>query len=137
MKHVQIVAFCDGDIHEGEGEPMVPATMERTVSIDGSKPALLDLCDACDSIIAAAEALMKRGAQIDLPAKKAGKQKQEKSEGTTSTPEPSTLSTVCPEPGCGLVSASRTALGQHTRSQHGKGLKAYKEAEPTAVPQSA
>jgi len=125
MKHVQIVAFCDGEIHEHGGQlATVPATVERTISVDGSKPVLLDMCAECDHQILAILTLMERGAAIDLPVKKNKGSKPP----ATATPAPSDLSTACPEEDCGYSAPNRAALGQHTRSQHGKGLKQYRES---------
>ena len=110
MKHVQIVAFCDGDHADGE---QVPATRERTVTLDRNKPIVLDLCDSCNEVffVNMLEVLLSRGSLAEDQPKPV---RRRSGEGK---------STTCPD--CGLVSTSREALGQHTRKQHGKKLGEY------------
>lgn len=106
MKQIQVLSYCDGLAHH---EP-VPSTVERVVSVDGRKAVLLDLCDQCDKLFADLFALMEHGTEVETKTK-------------TKTVKPHQASTKCPE--CGAVSINRNSLGQHTRSQHKKGLKDY------------
>lgn len=126
MKEVMIVAYCDGN-HEGR----TPSAVERTVTIDGSKPVVLDLCGECDKAILALLTLMEQGAVVPrreaqaaakapTPKKKKDK-KSEKSDDEDHT---------CPD--CGHKSPNRTALGQHLRNRHGKGFRDLRrEAAPS------
>lgn len=119
MKHVTITGYCDGD-HEEK----TLSVIERTISVDGGKPVLLDLCEPHDKIIRDLYVLMERGATLDEPVKKKPKSGRQVG-GTakpTSIPLPPAPQT-CPE--CGHTSPTRSALGQHLRSKHDKGFRDY------------
>lgn len=118
MKEVTIVAYCDGN-HENRE----PSSVERTVTIDGSKPVILDLCGECDKAILALLALMEQGAVLPQ-AKKPAAKKASPTEASVTALSNESLS--CPE--CEYTGPNRAALGQHTRGSHGKGLKEYKKA---------
>lgn len=101
MKEVTVQAWCDG--HHPEGR--INAPNERTMTLNGGSAVVLDLCDRClDSLVALYEA--------------GGHPPTNVSRGTLPV-----NSTTCPE--CGLVSASRSALGQHLRRAHDTGIKDY------------
>lgn len=107
MKQVHVTAFCDGADHEER----TPAIIERTVRVDRGDPVVLDLCEGCDKTFIDLLVLMERGAP---PAPDHSRPSRLRGSG---------LSTTCPE--CGKPSKTRSALGQHTRKIHGKGLKEY------------
>lgn len=126
MKQVTIVAFCDGS-----HDDLVPSTVERTVQIDGSKPVVLDLCGECDKAILALLMLMENGAVVKAKAKVGDAPVKPKKQAAAKPQTEDVADRTCPE--CGRVAVNRTALGQHTRTQHGKGLKAYKD-QPENTP---
>lgn len=119
MKQVTITAFCDGN-HQG----LVESAVERTVTVDGSKPVVLDLCPECDKAIQALLALMDQGAVLG----KGGVPQPAKPKARKRAPAaPKTGEHVCPM--CGFVSSTRAALGQHLRHRHDKGFTDLKNEE--------
>ena len=126
MKHIQVIAFCDG-----EHEERTRAVTERTIKIDGGEPVLLDLCEPCDKPFLDMLVLMERGAVVERTKGPKGKRSGTPSRETRPSrlPGMDVTNLTCPE--CGHVSPSRSALGQHTRSRHGKGLKEYAD-KPSA-----
>lgn len=129
MKKVTVVAYCD-NVHEA-GETL--ATIERTLSIDGSKPVELDLCPECDVLVLALMDVMERASEQAKQVKAEGKKAKAPkvkvpslAEVTIVEPEvkPSQHDEVeskCPL--CEHVSPRRTALGQHLRAVHNKGFR--------------
>jgi hypothetical protein len=115
MKHIQIIAMCDGD-HQTKTQ----ARVERTVSVDGSTAIVLDLCEQCDSIITQLYALMEKGTPVDQP-----KAVRKNSPGKRAPA--SDLPKTCPK--CLLHSKSRSALGQHIRHMHDMTLRDFTDAE--------
>lgn len=107
MREIEVKKWCDN--HEGRE----PATVERVVQIDQSKPRLLDLCDRCDKDLRTWAELIAEAPVVDFP------KRTYKARAKTSVD----LSLECQE--CDHTSPSRAALGQHTRNIHGKGLKEY------------
>jgi hypothetical protein len=125
MKDHIIVAYCDGPVH---GEEWVNADVERTLSVDGSNPVLVDLCAECDgSLISPVFRLIHEGQPVEQPKKRKSPAKRVKPETKATVSHIKDYAAVsmrtCPD--CGHVSASRDALGMHTRKQHNKGLKEY------------
>lgn len=129
MKEVTIVGYCDGD-HEGDP---VRSVVERTVSIDGSKPVMLDLCGEHDQQIATLLSLMERGAVLPgvTPKKKSAKavatpgsvQRSTRGGAPFLTSIPFDGPHICPE--CQFESKTRSALGQHLSSKHSKRFRDY------------
>jgi hypothetical protein len=126
VKHIQVIAYCDGTHDE-----KVKATIERTVKIDNGKPVLLDLCEPCDKPFLALLDLMERGAPVEKP-ERPKRDRTGESRPSRIPGGPVHLRT-CPE--CGHVSPNRSTLGQHTRTQHGKGLRAYSKEDFEKVQQ--
>lgn len=134
MKEILVVSYCDGD-HEDE---RVRSTVERVMSVDGSKPVALDLCDECDGLVSRLLHLMDRGAVVKAPtAKRKSSPAAEKA--APPTPRPNTKfheptgklpplggPHICPE--CGFESKSRNALGQHLTVTHSKRFRDYADA---------
>jgi hypothetical protein len=90
--------------------------VERTLSLDGSAPVVLDLCEVDDQLIQRVRVLMDRGAPV-----------------AKGKPGPKTGTTVnvwmtCPEPGCVGGGHGRAGLGMHTRRVHNKMLRDYGDA---------
>jgi hypothetical protein len=110
MKEVQVIAYCDGE-HQGR----VKATRERTVSIDGSQPTALDLCDEHDEAIEAVAALLSRGVMV-----KKGLSRPSKRGTDQQIP--------CLLPGCGGTYRNRAGLAQHTNRTHNMTLAEYESA---------
>lgn len=129
MKEVTVVAFCDPLM---EHEDRVPAVTERTLTIDGSKPVVLDLCGECDKVIVNLLHAMESGAPI-AAAKKAAAPKPAVKKTETKPSRRAKGQHPCLEAGCPQVSVSRDALGQHMRTAHGKGFKDYKRAAAEAA----
>jgi hypothetical protein len=131
MKEVSIVSYCDGEVH-GE-DARVVAAIEREISIDGTGPVTLDLCNECDLLIQQVQHLMGRGARVQAPSAKKKAAAPSAAHRSRGGAPPSSIPFngphICPE--CKFVSKSREALGQHTRSKHNKGLKDY------ALPQAS
>lgn len=134
MKEITVIGYCDGD-HEDRQR----SSVERVVSVDGSKPVALDLCEQCDSMVSRLLELMDRGVVVKTPTKKksaapasGGGQQQQQSgtRGTYHTPTgkvpPLEGPHICPE--CGFESTSRGALGQHLNTTHDKGFRDYNAA---------
>lgn len=137
MREIQVNAFCDLDHDE-----KVPATIERTVSIDGSDVVVLDLCDEHDSeVFTIVLVAMERGAVVQAPpeqpkqrAKRAGRKNPHHERRYESEYPTDPRYRTCPD--CGFVSVSRSALGQHVSVRHQKGLSDYPEiAIPKPLPQ--
>lgn len=114
MKEVRLIPWCDG--HDDE---KVEAVIERTITIDGCKPVLLDLCDLCDKNVIVVAELLSRGVLAEKPKRKP----KAKPKGDLLTPADvdSQTTTACPR--CGHNSPTRSALGAHTRTKHGMGLR--------------
>lgn len=121
MREVIIVPWCDG--HD---DIKVEATVERTISIDGCKPVLLDLCDQCDKDVIIVSELMSRGVLAENPKRKPRKPKVQQFEGADEPypfvggEDPKTT-TICRI--CGHDSPTRSALGAHVKTKHSMGLK--------------
>jgi hypothetical protein len=134
MKEITVTGYCDGN-HEDK----IRSVVERTLSVDGSKPVLLDLCDTCDALVSGLMVLMERGVVVkepgkkkvsDGPIKKAAAKKPEPPRPTRGTYHEPTGKVpplegphICPE--CGFESKSRSALGQHLTVTHSKGFRDY------------
>lgn len=139
MKEITVVAYCDY-----EHEERVRSAVERTLSVDGSKPVALDLCDDHDALVRQVLDLMERGVVVKSPSKKkaasaapAEPQRQQRQSsqrsGTVGTYHEPTGKVpplegphICPE--CGFESVSRGALGQHLTTTHDKGFRDYNAA---------
>jgi hypothetical protein len=95
--------------------------VERTAALD-DEAARVDLCDECDAHLDALRELIAKGESTKRQTrgrpsvKNASRPVRERGLG---------LPTDCREPGCGYVAPSRSALGQHVKSQHGKLLSDY------------
>lgn len=112
-KQIQILAFCDGD-HEQD----TPATVERTLSLDG-KPWVNDLCERCDrQFIWPLLSLSEAGAEPPDPPPRPSRSRK-----GIGGAKPRNLPTVCPD--CGYECPTRSALGQHVKAKHGKVLADY------------
>jgi len=138
-REVQIVRWCDGRDHEGPTR----ATVERTVSVDGGRIILLDLCEPCDKLVQEVLALMESGIEaakvMDPTPPPRGNRKGRPPGIPTSEKEDAARAarrqqihdegqdrTDCLEPGCGYEGPTRSALGQHINSSHpGKKLSDY------------
>ena len=118
-REVLVLKWCDN--HEDQ----VEATVERTLSVDGSKMLTLDLCEECDAsfILPVIGMLEEYGVdeKAAYPRKDKKRRTKERSDGNT-----------CPV--CGFESVSRDSLGQHLRIRHGKGLRDFPDELPTPVP---
>lgn len=121
MKEVTIVGYCDGD-----HDQRMRSAVERVLTVDGSKPVTLDLCDECDGSIRDLLVLMESGSVVT------GK-RQRKSRAATPPARPVGVTApprggphICPE--CQFESASRGALGQHLLHTHQKGFRDYSAA---------
>jgi len=107
VKRVRVEAYCDGPPHASDEEE--PAVVERTMTIDDAGPAVLDLCASCDQALGYWRSLVESGPKPEAaPKRRRGR------------PKGPALPTYCPI--CGHESPTRSALGQHTRSRHEKGL---------------
>lgn len=127
MKEVTIVAYCDGNAH---GEDRSRSSIERVVSVDNGRPVTLDLCDVCDVLVEQLLALMENGSTV-----KSGKRSHSKASSSSTVvpgarrnaPLPTTIPVegphICPD--CQFESKSRSALGQHLSSKHGKGFRDF------------
>src|SRR5262245_34076439 len=111
MKKVTVTPYCDG-VHDTE----VVATVERTVSLDGDGPKVLDLCTPCDEsfelfyeIVRHAETVLSSRPKIGRP---------------PGTKNPNVW-LPCPEPGCSGGGKGATGLGIHTTRKHGKSKNDY------------
>lgn len=104
-KQVTITPYCDG-----EHMVRVVGEAERTISIDGGRPVVLDLCPEHNEIVQAVLTLMANGAPVAWPTKRKA----------SSGPRSSyTTDLTCPIPGHETyVAPTRTALGSHARSKH-------------------
>ena len=111
MKHIQIVSYCDGTHEE-----RVRSTIERTLSIDGSKNILLDLCETCDKQVQDLQALMERGTVAD-EARAAKAKDQPARRRQPASPEDRY---DCPL-GCGVV-YGKTGMKRHLPDEHGMTL---------------
>jgi hypothetical protein len=128
-KEVQIISWCDGD-HEED----TPAAVERELSLDRSKPVLLDLCETCDKQVQDLQELMQQGVLVERAETqlRAGRRIRKAPEASDrSYPEPVEERT-CPDKNCfsgvdggPLIAASRQALSSHTRKMHGKRFADY------------
>jgi len=106
VKEVEVRAWCDW-AHQGRE----PAVIEVRVAINGSKFKVLDLCADHDMLLAA---VFERGGTIP--------------DSAPVPLEPGTLprdGTTCPE--CGMVCASRSALGQHLKRMHERAIRDYRK----------
>jgi len=119
MKHVQVVAYCDGT-HEDKVRSMI----ERTVSVDSSKAVVLDLCEPCDKIFQDLQALMERGAVAEQQSKGTKKSSTKRKVGVE-------LTTTCPN--CGYHTPSRSALGAHLKSHHDQKLTDFTDDQMDAA----
>lgn len=131
MREIQVNAFCDLDHDE-----KVPATVERTVSIDGSDVVVLDLCEEHDSeVFTIVLVAMERGAVVQAPPEqprkrtRTGRNPHHERKHESEHPSDPKYRT-CPE--CGFVSRTRSSLGQHLSARHQKGFKDFPEI---ALPQ--
>ena len=109
VKQITITGICDGG-HEG---PVV-TSIEHTLSLDGSKPVAVDVCEECEDLFVRLRKMMENGTEVPVRSQRSKPSRR---------PSPST----CPE--CGHVSPNRSALGQHCRQHHGKGLRDYSEED--------
>lgn len=107
MKEIEVHAWCDGNHSSADGR--IEAVIERTLTVNGSKPILLDLCADHDRLLTD---LMEAGSVIPTSA-----------QSSSNLPTLAKDTTECPE--CGLVSNSRSALGQHLNRMHRHGIKEY------------
>lgn len=137
MKEVTIVSYCDGFAHD-DGD-RARSSIERVVAVDNGRPVTLDLCDSCDTLVESMLHLMERGAVAKGPGgrKKGSTTAAPKVPPTaagaarnnaplTSIPfEGPHICPVCKEEGKDFESRSRSALGQHLSSRHGKGFKDF------------
>jgi hypothetical protein len=126
MKHIQVVAYCDGLTHEAE---RVRSTIERTISVDGSGDIVLDLCEQCDQQVQAMQALMERGSKADEPTRRAARPQRPGSHRTPGekSREPGGMPSTCPD--CLHHTPTRSALGQHVKKKHGKQLKSFTDQQ--------
>lgn len=134
-RELKLVTWCDGD-HDGD----VSATVVRTLTVDGSKPVLLDLCEVCDKIVEDLLVFMERGVQANKALVASGRVRKQlptrAPERTRTVPEQAVPTRAdgrdrvdCPE--CDYVARTRGALGQHLRSRHSKTTTDY-DWTPTA-----
>lgn len=137
MKEVTIVSYCDGFAHD-DGD-RARSSIERVVAVDNGRPVTLDLCDNCDTVIESMLRLMERGAVAKGPGGRkkgstaAPKVATPRSEGAPRNNAPLTsipfegphICPVCKDEGVDFESRSRSALGQHLSSRHGKGFKDF------------
>lgn len=128
MKEVTINLWCDP--HDADDGRRVPATVTRTFPgwlVNASYEVTLDLCDGCDHDLLdpVRSLLASHGA---LPEGQPSKRRR--SPSRQDSPE----AVSCPD--CNHPAPNRHALGAHTRTTHGKGLKDYiAEGTLPAVPQ--
>jgi hypothetical protein len=128
-----LVVWCDGD-HEED----TPSAVVRTLTVDGGKPVLLDLCDVCDKAVQDVVTLMEQGVLADKAIAAPPTHRQARvPRGTNPGGKPSTTPgwvpvredgrdrRDCVEPDCGYVGATRSALGQHILQKHGGKLSDY------------
>lgn len=104
MKEVQINRWCDGY----HGVSREPADLERTISIDGAPPRVLDLCNEHDIEMVSPLWLLldKYGQEVPVEETKPGAPAQ-----------------VGQCPLCPVKCKTRQNLSAHTRDVHGKGLR--------------
>jgi hypothetical protein len=127
-RELQLVTWCDGD-HETD----VRATVVRTLSVDGGKPVLLDLCEPCDKAVQDVLVLMDAGVYADKALVAPGSRPPRAVRAVPDAqPEPSKSQradgrdrTDCVEDGCGYVAPTRSALGQHVKQKHETKLSNY------------
>ena len=115
--------WCDGE-HEGD----VPATVTRTLVLDGGDPYLLDLCEPCDKAVQDIAVLMERGVlasqAITAPGSTRTRVVPRPRKGvggrTASVMKNSVAWRTCPV--CGHEAPTRSANGQHLKQNHEKKL---------------
>lgn len=101
MKEVTVHSWCDWNHSSADGR--IPAEVERIITLNGGNPVVVDLCTAHARLLSD---LVEAGSSVaDQPV------------------DPVVAERTCPD--CRMVCASRSALGQHTRKMHGKGLREY------------
>jgi hypothetical protein len=124
-RELKLVLWCDGEHDED-----VEAVMSRTVSVDGGKPMLLDLCETCDKVVQDMIAFMDRGVlaskAVAMPHARVRKSallpvRERAGTGRVDGKD----RTDCPEEGCGHVSPTRSALGAHVKTAHGTKIRDY------------
>jgi uncharacterized C2H2 Zn-finger protein len=120
-RELKLLTWCDGDHDED-----VVATVVRTLTVDGSKPVLLDLCDVCDKVVQDMIEFMERGVLASKAiATPVARVKKPDALPHRAVPEQVVPTRAdgkdrvdCPE--CDYVGRTRSALGQHLTSKHGK-----------------
>lgn len=113
MREIVVVDWCDNtDAHPDPDKKVRAHFIDLPVKI-GDEEAVLALCDRCYLPLNAVLTLMAFGVNP-----KARKQRN------VVRPRVDASDTNCPE--CAYVGPSRSALGLHTRTHHGKGLKEYR-----------
>lgn len=136
MKEITVIGYCDYDHDE-----RTRSAVERVLSVDGSKPVAIDLCDDHDRLVQQMLDMMERGVVVKAPSKKKAAATPQAQPQRQQTPRPSGAGTyheptgkvpplegphICPE--CGFESVSRGALGQHLTTTHDKGFRDYNAA---------
>ena len=122
MKQIEVHAFCDSPAHADREQ--VPATVERVLTIDQYGPGVLDLCAPCDEAFNYWRAVIREAP--DPPEKKRSYPKGRASRRTDIDDGTSEFERTCQEPDCAYGAApTRSALGQHVKSRHGKALADY------------
>jgi hypothetical protein len=125
-RELRLITWCDGE----HGDEDVAATVVRTLSVDGDKPVLLDLCEVCDKTVQDLILFMGRG----VPASKAIAAPQARTRRAETLPVKAVAPRPradgkdrvdCMEEGCGYVGNTRSALGQHLTSKHGTKFSDY------------
>lgn len=121
---MKLVVWCDGD-HEED----TPSTVVRTLTVDGGKPVLLDLCEVCDKVVQDMIALMEAGVLADkaiaAPTTSKTRRPAPVPEGLPPAKTPGYVPVRadgkdrrdCPE--CEYVGRTRSAMGQHLKTKHG------------------
>lgn len=125
-RELRLITWCDGDHDED-----VPATTVRTLTVDGGKPVLLDLCDVCDKIVQDMVVFMERGVLASKAiATPAARVPRTAALPTRAAPEQAVPTRAdgkdrvdCQD--CDYVGRTRSALGQHLKSKHDKKFSDY------------
>jgi hypothetical protein len=119
-RELKLVSWCDGEHHEDEE---VPAVVARTLSVDGGKPMLLDLCETCDKVVRDLIVFMDRGLLASRAVSVPGVRKSDLPTRVTTVVGGGKDRTDCPE--CGHVSPTRSAMGAHLKTKHQKKIRDY------------
>lgn len=113
MKEVQVIAWCSNQIVHGDDPRAARATTEVTLSVDGSKPHVLDLCDDCDGTLGST---LRTAAAMG---EKVGAVKVRRA--PRAQPEVTDRSHVCPV--CEHPFAQRKTMTTHLRKVHSQSIK--------------